>query len=142
MHEKFAKSFAHWTVYERLAEFDDNHGPEKFSLVYIGGEGVATYQALYWSNQKSAKILAIIQPGTGFRLNWTDFRRRDKELAWVVMDNKFGSPETIIYGGISSFYKDFSWEEYEYHSIILSYYGRTHSGEITIWKKISYNNKP
>ncbi|WP_326984235.1 hypothetical protein VUJ46_06765 [Chryseobacterium sp. MYb264] len=69
-------------------------------------------------------MLAIIQPGTGFGLNWTDFRRRDKELAWVVMDNKFGSPETVVYGGISSGYKDFSWDEYEYQSTIGSYYGK------------------
>lgn len=136
-HEKFAKPFAHWTVYERLAEFDDSHGPEKFSLIFIGGEGVATYQALYWSNQKFAKALPIIQPRIGFGLNWTDFRRRDKELAWVFMSNKFGTPETVIYGGISSGYKDFSWEEYEYQSTIDSYYGSPSSGEITIWKKVS-----
>jgi hypothetical protein len=25
--------------------------PERFSLLYIGGEGVATYQALYWTHR-------------------------------------------------------------------------------------------
>ncbi len=35
---------------------------------------VATHQALFWTNRKSAKALAIIQPGAGFGLKWTDFR--------------------------------------------------------------------
>lgn len=127
----FKKPFAHWAVYERLDSFSEIHGPNRFSLVYIGGEGVATYQALYWSNKKTAKALAIIQPGHGFGLNWTDFTKRDGALAWVVMNNPFGSPKIILHGGIGSGYNDLDWEEYKLEKTINPYYNR--SGEATVW---------
>lgn len=131
----FKKPFAHWAVYERMNNFSETHGPNRFSLIYIGGEGVATYQALYWSNKISAKALAIIQPGTGFGLNWTDFRSSNGALAWVVMNNEFGKPETIFYGGIGNGYNDFNWDEYELTNTIRPYYSRQQPGEVTIWTR-------
>jgi len=139
--DAFKKPFAHWAVYDRLEKFDDNHGPKKFSLLYIGGEGVATYQALYWANKKTAKVLAIIQPGTGFGLNWTDFRDRNSALAWVIMNNLYGTPDTIFYGGIGDGYDDFNWKEYQFEEKIRPYYGgkvsdkHEPSGEVTVWKR-------
>lgn len=38
--------FAEWIVYERLAAFPETHGPRRFSLLYVGGEGAASYQTL------------------------------------------------------------------------------------------------
>ncbi len=130
-------------MYERKPAFDDRHGAKKFSLIYIGGEGVATYQALYWSNKKYPKALAIIQPGTGFGLNWTDFTKESKELAWVVLNNKYGVPEIILYGGIGTNYMDFSWSGYQYIRTINPYYSSYYLppsqkpyGEVTIWKRV------
>jgi|GEM_PF-1656910 len=88
-------SFAHWAVYERKPEYTDMHGPTRFSLLYIGGEGVATYQALYWSNRTTAKAVAIVQPGTGFGCNWTDFMDGHKALGYVVSQNPCGQPDFI-----------------------------------------------
>lgn len=135
----FQKPFAHWAVYERMEDFDETHGPSRFSLIYIGGEGVATYQALYWSNKKAPKALAIIQDGSaGFGINWTDFSDRSKALAWVVMNNQFGIPDIIFYGGYGNDYNDFNWEEYEFDRTISPYYtfsGLRPFGEVTIWKR-------
>jgi hypothetical protein len=132
--DAFKKPFGHWAVFERIEDFDENHGPKRFSLIYIGGEGVATYQALYWSNKTTAKALAIIQPGTGFGLNWTDFGSSNGALAWVVMNNLFGKPDTIIYGGIGDSYNDFDWSEFQFERRIRPYYGGK-TGEVTIWKR-------
>ena len=131
----FERPFAHWAVYERLEDFDENHGPKKFSLLYIGGEGVATYQALYRANKKYARAVAIIQPGTGFGLNWTDFRDRNGALAWVIFQNQYGTPDTIFYGGIGNGYDDFNWKEYQYEDTIRPYYSGQQSGEVTIWRR-------
>lgn len=133
------KMFAHWAVYERDENFDDTHGAPRFSLLHICGEGVATYHSLYWSNRQSAKSLAIIQPGNGFGGNWTDFRRKDQPLAWVVLNNPYGTPDTILYGGIGPGYTDFAWDDYFLTETISPYYsgsmfGRPH-GRVTIWKK-------
>lgn len=129
----FKPPFAHWIVYERLENFDDSHGSKRFSLLYIGGEGVATYQALYWSNKKTAKALGIIQPGTGFGLNWTDFRKEDGALGWVVLKNSYGTPEIIFYGGMGNGEYALNWTNYQYAGEILPYY--RNSGRVTIWEK-------
>lgn len=127
------KPFINWTVYERDDNRDDNHGRTRFSLLYLGGEGVATYQALYWTNKISPRALAIIQPGTGFELNWTDFRDGNGALAWVVNNNPVGQPEFIYYGGYGNGYSDFNWNGYIQSRIIRPYY--IEEGEVRIWIK-------
>lgn len=134
--QNIKESFGHWAVYERLENFDESPGPKRFSLLYIGGEGVATYQALYWTNQKTAKALAIVQPGTGFGHNWTDFRKEEDALGWVVLNNQHGTPDTIYYGGIGSGYDDLNWIDYQIQESIEPYYGGLRpSGKATVWKK-------
>ena len=49
-------------------------------LLYIGGAGVATYEALYHGNGVAPKLLAILRPGIGFGFNWTDFRATGEAL--------------------------------------------------------------
>jgi hypothetical protein len=128
------RPFMQWVVYERDACRDESHGLKRFSLLYIGGEGVATYQALYWSNRQRPKAMAIIQPGTGFGLNWTDFREQGNPLNWVVKNNPAGTPDLIYYGGYNRAYDDFSWEEYEPERKIIPYYNEGR-GEVQILKK-------
>ncbi len=126
------KPFIMWSVFERDAIRDESHGPERFSLLYLGGEGVATYQALYWTNNISARAIAIIQPGTGFGLNWTDFRDENGALAWVINNNPAGQPELYYYGGYGSNYNNFNWRNYQINRKIENYYGNF--GEVGIWE--------
>lgn len=60
------KPFCHWFIMEREKDFDETHGPERFSLLYICGEGVATYLQLYNANNIVPIAIAVIQPGTGW----------------------------------------------------------------------------
>jgi len=128
------KPFAYWTIYERDETKNEEHGPMRFSLLYIGGEAVATYQALYVSNKTKAKGLAIIQPGTGFGGNWTNFAQQDKALAWVIQDNPVGKPDIIYYGGMGAYYDDFGWEGYNEFRKIKPYYDNN-SGEVRVLVK-------
>lgn len=129
------KPFAHWTVYERDDDRSDIHGPLRFSLLYIGGEAVATFQALYWSNKLAPLGLAIIQPGTGFGLNWTDFRESGKPFEWVIRQNPDGQPVWIWYGGYGNGYEDLNWADFTREQrLIRPYYDGT-MGKVTIWKK-------
>lgn len=129
----FKRPFAHWAVSERDNDKDESYGPERFSLLYIGGEGVATYQALYWSNKLVPNILAIIQPGTGFGLNWTNFKSKDGSLAWVVNNNPYGIPGTVLYGGYGQRYDDFDWHGFHYTNTIIPYY--LMEGLVTVWRR-------
>ena len=86
------------------------------------------------SNRTTAKALAIIQPGTGFGLNWTDFRDKNGSLAWVVNNNPAGQPEIIYYGGYGQGYSNFEWVNFKEQRIINPYY-HNDGGEVRIWHK-------
>lgn len=88
--------FALWAIYERLPDFDHFHGPLRFSLLHICGDGVATYEALYNAQEIQPDVLAIIRPGTGFGLNWTDFRDDQKILARIAFQNRGGKPRYLL----------------------------------------------
>lgn len=107
-------SFAQWTIFERCEGFGDEHGPKRFSFFFIRGEGAATYQALYVSNNVLPKILAIIRPGRGYGGNFSEFERLllstmemhpkglpDKLLCWYMISNPslttLGGPWETIY---------------------------------------------
>jgi len=66
--------FAKWIVFQRNEGFDDHHGAERFSLLYLCAEAVAAFQALYISNHCSPLAVAVIQPGHGFGCNWTNLQ--------------------------------------------------------------------
>ena len=88
--------FALWAIFERHPDLDDFHGPQRFSLLHICGDGVATYEALYNSHRIQPAVLAIIRPGTGFGLNWTDFRDDRKILARIAFQNRGGKPRYLL----------------------------------------------
>lgn len=111
-----------WMVFERLPEFGEDHGPRRFSLLYICAEGVASYQALYWTNHCVPRAIAIIQPGTGFGFNWTDFYKDGEPLHWIVKNHPEGMPEYVFTGHYSDSatsaavrygkHFNFNWPEY------------------------------
>ena len=126
------KPFARWAVFERDFGFGEEHGPKRFSLLYLGAEGAAAYSGLYLANSITPKAMAIIQPGTGFGFNWTDFREPEAPLAKTV---RMGAtmPEYFFYGGYGDFpYDDFKWPGYEMIDRITPYYP-TIKGSVTVW---------
>ena len=128
-------AFARWFVFERHSNLDDGHGPSRFALLYIGGEGVATYQALYWGNYCAPEAIAIIQPGVDFGNNWTDFINPTSELHWIVYNNPSKLlPSKIYYGGkVSGYAKQLKWEGYVHEKTINPYYS-VNWGEVTVWQ--------
>lgn len=87
--------YAHWVVFQRRAKTNIEHGPERFSLLFIAGEGVATYQALYYSN--FARPMAIVfRNASGFAGNWTQFERQNGIFERTVMANKAGYPDYLF----------------------------------------------
>jgi len=121
-----------WAVYQRKKEFGEDHGPNRFSLVYLGGEGVAGYQALYWSNRTKPLYLAIIQPGEGFGGNWTRYADVGLPMEWIVRNNPAGLPRYIVYGGYGENYKDLSWPGYVRIARIAPYYAGGVGGEVLV----------
>ena len=138
--DAYKTPFAKWIVYERMEGKGEDYGPKRFSLIYIGGEGVATYQAIYWSNNACPNALAIIQPGHAFGLNWTNFTEPNGFLNWIVANNPNKKmPKQIYFGGYGSYdsYDDLNWLGYNKIRGIKRYYdsSRTQSGYVGVYEK-------
>ena len=89
------KPFAKWYILERQPEFDDTHGPELFSFVFICADGVTTYKTLYNLNQIAPKYLTIYNSGDGFGFNWDSFQSEDGQLCKTVFSNT-KIPEALL----------------------------------------------
>jgi len=113
--------FALWAVFVRTPDFGADHGPERFSLLYIGGDGVATFQAPYHGNRAAPVAVAIIQPGTGFGGNWTDFEDPDRVFARSVRENPADVPDLLLFGGFGrpDFYREPCWPDYGHQVAVL-----------------------
>lgn len=106
------RPFAIWYILDRDEDKSDDFGPERFSLLYLCADGVAAYQALYWQNHTAPEVLAIIQPGTGFGGNYTNFTDPEGFFAWTVLHgNGKAIPEFLVYGGMGMDYTESCWPE-------------------------------
>lgn len=126
--------FGQWAVYERDGDYGPDHGPIRFSLLYLGAEGVAAYSGLYLNNRITPKGLAIIQPGHGFGLNWTDFTAPDGPLTRTITMGK-SMPEYIFFGGLSFHgYNELPWPGYNQIDRVDHYYPTVFDSAMTVWQ--------
>ena len=102
--------FATWYVLDRDPDFDEKHGPQRFSLFYIAADGVAAYQALYRQNNMAPEVLSIIQPGHAFGGNYTNFTKPDGFLAWTVLERE-PTPKYLVCGGMGRNYTQAFWPD-------------------------------
>lgn len=107
MYRSSIRPFARLIKYERNDDADKVRGPERFTMLYIGAEGVAAYSALYSTRGIAPKAIAIIAPGTGFGGNYTDFYDPDSALLKLVRQGEL-QPEYIMFG----YDKVMGFEEY------------------------------
>ena len=128
--------FALWSVFEREPSYPPEHGPNRFSLLYIGGDGVATFNALYYSNNSSPKYLAIIQ-SDGFSGNWTYFRDERKILGRLVLENPNGKPDYLLYGGWGNGYESTCWPTY---SDFVCYLKQSQTCTVGLWMHKGMNH--
>ena len=88
--------YAIWSIHERNSDRDQEYGPKRFSLLNVCGDGAASFQALYHTNECAPDVVAIIQSGGG---NWTEFRDPSKVFGRDVLENPNGTPRFLLYGG-------------------------------------------
>lgn len=89
-------SYAYWTIWQRTADFGEEHGPIRFSLFNLCADGVASFDALYYTWETKPLVFRIIRPGTGYGLNWTDFRKPGQIMHRLAMNNPAGAPEYML----------------------------------------------
>ena len=130
------KAFCSWVVMQRQAEIPHDHGPERFSLLYLCADGAAAFQALYEANLAAPKAVAIIQPGHSFGGNWTDFTDARGILARSVLGNPAGQPELLLYGGYGSrdCFRDPCWPGWHGCPEPVCFLEKAWGGRIGVWK--------
>lgn len=123
--------FCDWLIFERDAGRGKDHGPNRFSLLYLCADGVAAFQALYVRNRLRPLGIAIIQPGHGLGGNWTNFTDEQAPLARAVLGNPAGEPDVLLYGGAGGpdSYTAPCWRKY---SEGLGFLGNTSIG---VWRR-------
>ena len=110
--------FALWAVYElkQEAHANSNKKAKRFSLLHIGGEACATFDATYLANGFNPRAIAIIRPGEGFGDNWTLFTDPDfrlhKMLRMNCSDSGQKMPEFLLSG--NTFSREACWPDYTY----------------------------
>lgn len=68
------KGFATLVIFERTEEYDEEHGPTRFAIIFVGGDGIATYDAVFCNKNAPAPFCVVLQDH-GFGGNWNYFGR-------------------------------------------------------------------
>jgi hypothetical protein len=107
------KPYCSWSIFQLREDVPAINGPPRFSLLYLCADGVAAFQALYYANSASPKAVAVIQPGTAFGGNWTDFENPSGIFADTVLGNPQGSPQILLNKSAGySFEEQCCWPSY------------------------------
>lgn len=61
-------------IFESISVFSDEHGTKRFAVIFIGGDGIATYDALF-GNKNMIAPLAVVLQDHGFGGNYASFGR-------------------------------------------------------------------
>ncbi len=80
--------------------------------------------------------MAIIQPGTGFGGNWTDFRDYSAHLSFVLRHIPY-MPRYIFNGGMGNSEDDYTqlpWDGYMIADKVANYYGPG-DGHMVVFKR-------
>ena len=128
--------YAYWCIFERLPSHPDTHGPVRFSLLYLGMDGVAAFHALYAFHRAVPSVVAIIKPGEGFGWNWTSFFDCKQIFCRTVLGNPAGYPRYLLLGGYQvtpDEQREIVWPGYER----LVRFRKTSNGYLGLWESIN-----
>lgn len=130
------ESFCDWIIFERESTLSAEHGPLRFSLLYVCADGAEAFNALYVNNRRCPSVIALIQPGYGFGRNWTDFYDPNGILARTVMENPAGKPEILLYGGWGQrkYFRSCPWP---YYDSLKGWYSYSDNGNVGVWSHVS-----
>lgn len=68
-----AKPYAFLEILQREDAYDSDHGPERFAVLFIFGDGIATYDALYCQKDSLSPPKVLVMIDHGFGGNWNRY---------------------------------------------------------------------
>lgn len=128
-HFASAKPFAFIQILERLPQFDVSHGPERLAILFLGADGVATYDAMFCQGSAASPFAVVLQDH-GFGGNWTTFGLGGalEELAKIT--NQW--PEYLFVAENSH-----PWGDYEVVENSVAHGGGMHGYSRQLWRRVN-----
>ena len=113
--------FAIFAVLERNPDRNDDHGPTRLAILHIGGDGYATFDALFC--QKNSRLpYAILLQDHGFGGNWNRDGFGSDSLLWRLAQQKGGEmPKWLLVATGNTR----PWPDY--HEVSAPSYGGMHN---------------
>ena len=99
--------FALLAVLERHLAFDDSHGPERLAILFLGADGIATYDALFCQLPNPRSPYAILIQDHGYGGNYDKFGRGGLLERLAIRCKVL--PEWLLSGNSS----DETWRNYD-----------------------------
>jgi len=119
-----------WAVFERDTDMSPVHGPERLSVFFVCGEGLATFQQLYCSRGIAPRMLCFIQCW-GFAGNWTDFSACGAPFHRTLRKYRECVPEWLCFGDCCGIHGAVRLRNLDYARVQLLGY-RTREGLVRI----------
>ncbi len=88
--------YAMFVVLERQPDFDDSHGPERLAILFLGADGIASYDALFCQGGGVRAPFAVLLQDHGFGGNYDPIGFGRGSLINRVADRAGVHPEFLL----------------------------------------------
>ena len=119
--------FAFLEILERKPEFDDNFGADRIAVLFVGADGVATYDALFCQADSKA-LFALVLQDHGLGGNYTSFGK--KGLMYDIAKKCKSYPEYLWVGTNTD-----AWDDYHQIKNLTFSTGGMHRNERYLFKR-------
>ena len=85
--------------FKREMDFNDDHGPLEFELMFARCEAIATFVSAFSQRNVAPKCLVYIRSGIGFGGNFSEYPR---DLRSALLSNSSGLPSFMFYDAMGS----------------------------------------
>lgn len=121
------KPYAFLQILEREKHFKDSHGPERIAIIFVGGDGIASYDAIYGQGGRKPPSALIIQDH-GYGGNYARFD--DESLLHTLALRTHQLPEYLLVAESSK-----AWAGYSCAIDDDAVYGGCHGTVRRLFKK-------
>ena len=99
VHSEWSEPFVVLSRFTRLPDFNDDHGPATFELMFVCCEAIATFISVFSSRNIVPKCLVHIRSGISFGGNFSEY---PGELNRALLENQGGLPPFMFYASMGS----------------------------------------
>lgn len=89
--------FAQWAVLERDENRGEDHGPKRWCILHVGGDGIATFDALFCQSIQTPPYAILLQDH-GYGGNYTIFGGPESPLWKLIQLTRQRPPQWILAG--------------------------------------------